>query len=167
MWQNYIKVVDIFTMLGVIVAIFQLYNGNRIKRGEFIRSVYDKFISDSHIKNVIYKMDYGETWYTSCFHGSLFEKDVDSLFRYLSYICYLRQKKLISKKDMKLFEYVLNRTCLSSQSIEYLWNIYHFSQSNHLECSFMPLIEYGTLKGNITPDFYNKDSVFHHKFLNF
>ena len=132
---------DCLTALGVFVALLQLWQGNRTRRGEYVRSLYDKIISDEHIKNAIYEMDYEGYWYNETFHFGEFEKDVDSLFRYLSFICYLRERMLISDREMSLFEYVLNRTCLSAQSIEYLWNIYHFAESKGLKCSFSSLIK--------------------------
>lgn len=159
--------IDYVTAFGVLVALFQLLHGNRTKRGEYVHSLYEKIISDEHIKNAVYTMDYGGFWYNDSFHGSVFEKEVDSLFRYLSFICYLYDRRLISEKEMTLFEYVLNRTCLSAQSIEYLWNIYHFARSNGLECSFSPLIKYGESRGRITTDFYNRESRLFHKYLNF
>ena len=159
--------IEIITLIGVVIAVMQLYQNNRIKRGEFINSLYDKLINDHNLIMTMTKMDYNGSWYGRDFHGSHFESDVDILFKYLSFICYLKERRLISQKDMKLFEYIIIRTCLSFQSIEYLWNLYHFSKKCTIECPFMPIIRYGENREMITSDFYNSKSKLFNKYLNF
>ena len=74
----------------------------------------------------MYIIDYDDDWYNDNFHGSKdLEPQIDKLLSYLSYICYLRKKKILTNHEFQVFTYQLNRTCNSFSIEEYLWNLNH------------------------------------------
>ena len=96
-----------------------------------------------------------------------FEHKIDELLSYLSYICYLKKERNISKKEFRILQYEINRTCTSPCIQAYLWNLYHFSQKQGSECSFQYLIDYGIKNKLIDKSFLKPDCKLYEKTLNF
>jgi len=137
--------------LGGTFAIIQWNKSNRIRRTEFVNQILEKFRFDEKLANTIYKLDYSERWYDDNFHNSKEKQyEFDSLFAYLTYVCYLRHSKSLTAKDFTVFEYIVKRACMSHQTQEYLWNLHHWAKRNNTASSYQYLIEY--LKKSVLND---------------
>jgi len=164
----------IFTVLisvgGGVFALVQWQKARRVRRAEFIEDILNKLRNNSDFVKIMKKIDYGEEWYDDNFHGSDLESCVDSLLTYLSYICYLKDRSILTSKEFELLSYEIGRVCVSFSVREYLWNIYHFSEKNKTTCSFYYLIKY-MLENVMTEEqkaqFLNNESVRYTKRLNF
>ena len=80
--------------------------------------------------------DYDEDWYSKKFHlsGDL-ERKVDKTLSYFSYICYLKDRGIITKKELCFFQYQLERILKNQQVQDYLYNLYHFSNKKGVPMS--------------------------------
>ena len=160
----------ILAIVGGFFAYRQWTAANKIKRGEFIDQIIKKLRFDKNIAKTMYMIDYDHDWYNESFHdtGSKVEGEVDKLFSYLSYICYLYDLKNISRKEFEILRYEINRVCSSHDAQSYLWILYHFSRAQKSKCSFQYLINYG-IKNRIINKrlFYRKDVTIYPKYLNF
>ena len=158
-----------FAVFGGIFALVQWVNSNRIKRAEFINQIIEKLRFDREMVEVIYMIDYDFNWYNEKFHDSDrdLEYKVDKILSYLSYICYLKSTRNITKKEFEIFKYELNRTCISPCVQDYLWNIYHFSKKNGSSCTFEYLINYGFDEKILDIDFLDNNSKSYNRRLNF
>lgn len=104
---NEIKISDIISIISLILVmaggIFGYYQWRKsilLGRAEYINELTEKIRTDKYIKDVIYMFDYNYKWYTEQFHGSgKLELKVDKTLSYFSYICYLREQKIISDKE--------------------------------------------------------------------
>jgi hypothetical protein len=134
----------IVAIIGGIFAIIQWQKSNKIRQAEFINQIITKITSDKNIAETIYMIDNENIWFDDKFgNGSEIEVKIDTLFSFLTYICYLYDTKNIRDNEFRIFEYEIRRVCSDKQSQAYLWNLYHWSKQ-HLKarCSFQNLVEY-------------------------
>ena len=139
---------------------------------KYINELTEKIRTDKYIKDVIYMFDYNYKWYTEQFHGSgKLELKVDKTLSYFSYICYLREQKIISDKEFNFFKYEINRILRNSQVQDYFYNLYHFSNKNNTPITFLYLFKYGEKIKIFDEIFYDKNSYLYlsqyHRYINF
>lgn len=160
--DNYLTVVSLgLVFIGGIFTIYQWRKTLDLKRADYIKELTEKIRVDEDIKNILYKIEYGEVWYDEDFHKSKknddIESKVDKTLSYFSYICYLKSKKLITKAEFKFFEYRISRILSDKNVIDYFYNLYHYSEGIEANFSFYYLFEYGKKKKLINGDFFDKD----------
>lgn len=170
-------VLSILTFLTVIIGgIFGFHKWRKdvnLKRAEYINVLTEKIRSDDAIKETLYDFDYDLSWYGKNFHNSG-EKElkVDKTLSFFSYICYLRKKRIITKKEFAFFEYETNRTIQNNQVQDYLYNLYHFARKFNTPVTFYYLVQYGLDNGLLDDDFCDssvceRNHPVFHKNLNF
>jgi len=169
--ENLLTIISlVMVFAGGIFAGFQWRVSNRIKRAEFINAIIVKLRFDKEMAKTMYRVDYHEdSWYDDDFHNSNSDLEfaIDKLLSYLSYICYLKDTRNISKEEFKVLQYEIVRSCSSPDVQNYLWNLYHFSKACNSKCSFEYLITFG-LKNNLFHiSFLNESSTVYDKKLNF
>ena len=152
--------------VGGIFALFQWLVSNRIRRAEFIHQIIEKLRFHQDMADTMHMIDYDDAWYDMSFHGGELEGKVDSFLAYLSYICYMKKMKIISKKEFSILQYELIRTCQSPCVRHYLWNLYHFAKAQHTTCTFQYLIDYGISSHLIDREKF-EDPAAYEKYLNF
>jgi hypothetical protein len=164
--DNWLTIISLaFVAIGGVFIYFQWKKSLKIKRAEFINQIIEKLRFDDDLPKTMYEIEYRQNWYSISFHESEFENDVDKLFSYIDYICYLRNTNNISKKEFQVFKYEIHRICVSVSTQIYLWNLYHFSKGNNADCSFQHLIDYG-IKNKLFPKDFKKDKTIFPKTLN-
>ena len=104
--------------------------------------------------------DYDEDWYSEEFHlsGDL-ERKVDKTLSYFSYICYLKSRGIITKKELYFFQYELERILRNQQVQDYFYNLYHFSNKNGVPMTFKYLFEYGEKEKLFSKEMYDKEML--------
>lgn len=160
------------TFLGIIFALLQWRKNVKFKKAEYINELTEKIRTDSIIKKTVYKIDYFEKWYDENFHNSKeLECEVDKTLSYFSYICYLKQFHLISRREFKFFIYEINRILVNPNVIDYFYNLFHFAKKNNACMSFEYLFKYGKKHRNFEKTFFDKNSYLsdtrYHHYLNF
>lgn len=164
------EIISILTFLSIIVGgVFALYKWNmnmRLKRAEYIKHLFDEIRTNPSIH--FYVFEYNEHWYDENFHNSGdLEKNIDYTLSFFSHICYLRNNRIISATDFDHFKYELARIIRNRQFVEYMYNLYHFSQYVNQPISFVGLFEYAQKNHCFDTEFWNKDSVAYPCYLNF
>lgn len=163
----------VLVVIGGIFAFIRWQKNSQVKRAEYINELVERIHTDKDIKKVLKYIEYDEKWYTYEFHGSgKLEEKVDKTFSYFSYICYLGEMKLISKKEFDFFRYKLNRILKNKQVKDYLYNLYHYSSQLDVPITFKYLFDYGKKCEFFEEDFFDKDSwkkegLNYHHYLNF
>lgn len=167
-----VSISDIIVLLSfisiIVGGIFALYKWNinqKLKRAEYIKTLFDEIRSNSEI--VFYLFDYGSDWYNEKFHGSKLEGSIDYTLSYFSYICYLKKKKVITKSEFNYFKYELERILTNKQFQNYIYNVYHFSNKINQPIPFVNLFQYAKDKGYFDHDFWDKNSKKYPHLLNF
>lgn len=166
---------NIWSVIGTLIAIIGSYLAIKqwkesclIKRNEYVYDISEKLRTDEQLLKVKYFFEYNIQWYDERFHDSYEEKDFDSYFLFINYICYLYNKKRIKREEFSVFEYIVNRVCRNPYALSYFWNIYHFSKKDGSCCSFQEIINYAYKLKFIDKDFYNsKTTRYGKKNLNF
>ncbi len=160
--ENILAIVSLVLVLaGGFFGYIQWRKANIIKRAEFINQIIEKLRFDKEMVETLYKFDYDDSWYDAEFHnkeGSELERKIDQTLSYLSYICYLKDAKILQKNDFLALEYVVTRACQSKNVQAYLWNLYHFSKKVQTKCAFHDVIEYG-LKNKLFSEKFKEDKV--------
>lgn len=164
--ENLLSIISlIFIAIGGFFVYWQWCKSLKTKRAEFINQILEKLRFDQNLPKTMYIVDYNQNWYGNSFHGSEQEVSIDKLFSYVDYICYLKSTGNISTTEFKIFQYEINRICVSISSKRYLWNLYHFSKKNMTTCSFQYLIDYG-IDYKIFPNDFKKNESLYPKTLN-
>ena len=162
----------ILVIIGGVFAYYQWRRNVSLKRASYINELTEKIRTDSLIRDIIYLLDYGQSWYSNEFHSSgEMELKMDKTLSYFSYICYLRKQKIISNKEYKIFKYEIERILFNSDIQDYFYNLYHFSKKFKVPFTFQYLFEYGKKHKFFDKEFFNptayKTSLKYHKYLNF
>lgn len=170
----------IVAIVGVFISVREYMRSNKLKRSSYIEPLINKMKS-KEISKVVYMLQYGKFVYKSDFHGSgELERKVDKTLQYFSYLCYLREKNIISVDEFSFFELEISQSLREPRLIDYLFNLYHFvchvegydPYNDGIEKSiYSSLLRYAKKKGLIEDSFfdknaYNKTSLYHN-YLNF
>lgn len=151
-------------LLGATYAGLQWKNNIRFERARYMEQLIEKITTDEDIVDVLFMIEYSEKWYTENFHGNKnLELKVDKTLSFLSYICYLRVKKIITEAEFEFFKYQLVHTLSDTQVEDYLYNLYHFTQKYCTEMTFRYLLEYAISNNLFDKDFKNKDAYKYNK----
>lgn len=181
-WGSIAEIITAATaVVSASIALWQYWHANNVKRASYIETLLDKIKTDDAISEMIYKFQYSEFKYDSNFHGGEEERKIDRTLLFFNYICYLREKHIISKAEFSFFEIEISQALRSQDLIDYLYNLYHFnyrvegykSKSAGLENSvYSHLLKYANSKGLLPDAFFDatacriSGSHLHH-YLNF
>ena len=116
-------------VIGGFWALFTWRTSVKTQRSNFVDALLCK-ARDPELSDFFYKnIDREDETDFRCYKGGLmFEDGYEEIFdRFLfmiSYVCYLRRNRLISKRDFRLFEYMVDRTMRSSQVARYIRDFY-------------------------------------------
>lgn len=162
----YTYLLNFFAISGGIIALFQWNNTIKIKRAEYVNTLFQELNNNEKIKRTIYIFYYDEsTWHNDDFHGSDFELDVDDTLNYFSYICYLRESHLISKKEFDFFKYSIDKSLSSFQVEEYLYNVYFHCKYSNTDLYFKNLFNYIRNNKIYGKEFFNDPKSVKYKVL--
>ncbi|MEE0265210.1 MAG: hypothetical protein UD936_06235, partial [Acutalibacteraceae bacterium] len=140
----------------------------KIKRAEYLNDLTEKIRTDDDISEIVYVLDYDQMWYNDSFHKSgEFERKMDKTLSYFSYICYLFENNLIEKSEFNFFKYEIDRILMNRSTINYFYNLYHFSRKCCTPMTFKFLFEYGEKEKVYDEEFYNTRSKIYPHYLNF
>lgn len=164
-------------LISAIIALSQYSKKNRLERSQYLSEILETLGSDPDISEIVYILEYDDSWYTYSFHnGNIeYERKMDKTIVYLSYICYLYSSHLISKNEFSLLKYYVHHSLSNSSLRYYLYNLYHFScrilgkcsKQMNTDCTFKYLLEYGVKNNFIDDDFFNINSKQYPAYLNF
>ena len=148
----------LFAFVGGCFALHQWNKNSACKRAEVVKSLIESVRGNPDISTIMDIIDWNEDFtYNGKFsiqkdtkRKALMELSDDELFKKIdrtlamfSYICYLKSIRTITKKDMCFFEYELRRLVDNPHISNYLYSLYHWSNSLGVKMSFSYLIDYG------------------------
>lgn len=160
-------------ILGGLLALCQWRKSISTKRADYLNELTGKIRSDPDIKEAFYLIEYDEPWYSLEFHeGGELESKMDKMLSYFSYICYLKKRKIIGKREFDYFKYEIERIVHNTDIIDYFYNLYHFSRSVGTPFTYQYIFEYGKSIGAFDKDFFDpaswkKIDSKYHGYLNF
>lgn len=163
----------LLVLAGGVFTFVQWRKAKIIKRSDYINELTEKIRTDSDISKIIYLFEYDYHWYDTSFHGSgELERQVDKTLSYFSYICYLKEQKIIAEKEFKFFKYEIEHILMNYQVLDYLYNIYHYSNKISQPLTFFYLFEYGKQTGKLDknfmdPNYWKHSAGLYHRYLNF
>lgn len=158
----------VFVIIGGCFGYHQWKKSVKIKRAEYLNELTEKIRTDEDISEMIYILDYKQAWYDNTFHQSgEFERKMDKTLSYFSYICYLFDNNLIEKSEFNFFKYEIDRILMNRSTINYFYNLYHFSEKCGAPITFKFLFEYGEKQKLFDKEFYNSKSDEYPHNLNF
>ena len=167
------SVSDIVSLISILIALIsggiafcKWRKDAKLKRAEYMEKLIKEIRKGDKMQ--FYLFEYNKVWYDENFHkGGTIEQNVDYTLSYLSFLCYLYEQKIISKKEFKFFEYELKRILTNKQLQNYIYNVYHFSKAQDKPMMFPYLFEYAKKNGYINNEFWNEKSDEYKHYLNF
>jgi hypothetical protein len=178
------SIADVCTALiafvGVVVSVREYLRSNKLKRSSYLEPLIEKMKSPG-ISEIVYMFQYGQFDYKKEFHKSgEMERKVDKTLQYFSYLCYLREKNIISKGEFSFFELEISQSLRDPKLIDYLFNLYHFvccvegynPNKDGIEKSvYSSLLKYAKRRGLIVESFFEKNAFLendcYHHYLNY
>lgn len=149
----------VLVVIGGCFGYHQWKKSIKIKRAEYLNELTAKIRTDNSISEMIYILDYNQNWYDGSFHQSKkLERKMDKTLSYFSYICYLFENNLIEKSEFDFFKYEIDRILMNQSTINYFYNLFHFSKKCNAPIAFKYLFEYGKKEKIYDNEFFNKDS---------
>ena len=117
-------------LVGFILSLIEYRRSNKIKRSSYLEPLFDKLMLDKDIAETIYMLQYGEFKYSENFHNSDKERKLDKTLQYFSYLCYLKDKRIISSEEFSFFEIQISQALRDKKLIYYLYNLCIVSEQN-------------------------------------
>lgn len=156
--QDVISIASLFAMvIGGCFALHQWKKGLRQKRAETIEQLIKTVRDNEDIASIMDIIDWDNGfYYDGKFHlyedtgianlkdisdEDLFKK-IDKTLIHFSYICYLRNQNILSCKDMRHFDYEIQRLADNQHIANYLHSLYHWSAYLGATMSFSFLLNY-------------------------
>ena len=166
--------------IGVAVSLFEYHRSNKINRSSYLKDLISEMKTDADISEMIYIFQYHKFIYDRHFHedGEL-ERKVDKSLQFFSYLCYLKETRIITDQEFSFFEIEISQALRNKDLIDYLYNLYHFicnvegynpvSKGTNMSV-YGSLIKFGKKKHLIDDSFFDKniykEGIYHH-YLNF
>ena len=160
-WNSLLEIIKVLvTLAGAVFALFQWWKSNNYKRAELVQKLMEKVRDDEEISELVLKIDYsteirynGDFLYEGEPRDSIKSQElmtkIDKTLAYYSYICYLKKQKILKDEDILIFDYTIKRLTTNPHMANYLYSLYHWSNSIKINCSFDYLIKYAERKGYI------------------
>lgn len=158
----------VFMFVGGGFALWQWRTGLLYKRIEIVRTLIGNIRQDKSVSTTMDIIDWDEGFlYNGKFvirrdsmRTDLKDLSDDDLFKMIdhtlsifTYVCYLRSTGAIKTKDMRFFEYEIRRLADNPHILNYLYSLYHWSQSRSVDMTFTHLIDYCLKKKYIDETF--------------
>jgi hypothetical protein len=144
----------IVAIIGLIFSCYQWWKKVQLERAERLSKLITLLRNDVRQLSILYKIDYGESWYDESFHKSELEGELDRFLSFYEYILYLRMNCIISEKEFRFFEYDIMRIVKNSDLRSYLFNLYQFCRDNKLTFPYQNVVDYGMQNGYIQQSFF-------------
>lgn len=165
----------IVAIIGLIFSCYQWWKKVQLERAERLSKLITLLRNDVRQLSILYKIDYGESWYDESFHKSELEGELDRFLSFYEYILYLRMNCIISEKEFRFFEYDINSIVDNHDIQTYLFNLYHFSEpenspfakSSKKQFVYKNLLKYAKKRKCIDSSFEKNINAYpRHLFLN-
>ena len=124
--SSVLGVITVF--IGIPVAckgLREYKRSNYIIRANYIEKLIDRLKTDKEIRDLIYMFQYDQFTYDDNFHGYEIEKNIDRMLHYFTYLCYLKDKKIIKDEEFGCFEIIINDALENIDLQAYLYHLYH------------------------------------------
>jgi hypothetical protein len=135
-FQYTISLTDVLFLLiavgGIYLTLQQIRQGYEIQKATFFKELYLTFFDDSEIRQAFYLIDYNQLLYNEDgkgFENSPHEKPIDRLLNFVNLLCELYERKLLTKKEMRFFQYEMIRIWRNSTIQTYLEYLAENAQS--------------------------------------
>lgn len=106
------------TILSLIFTAIQLAQTKKINRASLVKELYWTFYDDDEIREVFYIIEWSN--YKDDIEVDGYEQKVDKMLSFFEVVCSMYYRKILTKSDMKTFNYEMNRVYAHSKVQEYL-----------------------------------------------
>jgi len=134
-------------MIGGTFAYYRWRERQKLERANILKDILDQFDKTKLCELVNrYDSEGGNSeWFARMTENE--EKEISESFRFLSYICYLHEKKLITRDEFLLFESSIATILKDNDAREYLTNTPSDSEGDALNGQFAYLLRYAKRVG--------------------
>ena len=125
----------IIPSIGVLIAAvalglnaWQMWRANALTSCSLVMKRMDAYIRDKEMQRAFLRIEYGEFKYTADFHGSNIESETDKLLYNFSMIARMKERGLITLKDVEFAKYQILRICEDEEIQQYFKFINDFAR---------------------------------------
>lgn len=147
----------ILTTLGGIFALYQWNISVRNNKAQYVDELLQRMMDDKKIREFLRIVDYEEEWYLKEFHDVAENKSfrhipqiADRTLFFVNHLCYLNNRRIIRRSELRVFEYYLITLAQSPQIQSYILDLYHYSLAEKRMFPFGYFLDYA-VKNKIIP----------------
>lgn len=139
----YCLIPPIVSVLGIVLAYWQLNIYLKMLRSEHIRKVQNLICFDKDVMEIIYKIQKDEEVFEAICSDDEIMYEMNKYLSHLNYACYLNYKKLLRKDEFKFIEYYIV-IALNSNAVQItLQSLCAYAEKNKCITPYEHLIKYG------------------------
>lgn len=133
----------IVTAAGLIFAGMQLKQSKDINRASLVKELYLTFYRDNEIRGIFYQIEWSDyTPYESIKLDSKEEQQVDALLSFFEVVCDMYYRNVLTKEDLKIFDYEMHRTYEHPGIQEYLTFLAQWQKERNIGESYSSFKRY-------------------------
>jgi len=136
-------------LIGSISGLLKWKHSNAIKKAEYVQSLTKNLFNDKSINELVLMLDNPEEniWYDHKGRYVVdkykeYEDNIDKLFYYLSYACYLKYSKLMTDSELIFFKSLIIRVFQNYMSRYYFLHICEEYQDDFKDFKYKYLLKY-------------------------
>ena len=144
----------VVSLAAFCLGLIEFIKKSRLERASLLSRLLSTIRKDPSIKNIFYRIEYGEFHYSLAIHTTDEEKDLDSLLSFLNQLCYLKDANLLKDDEFSQFKYYINRVMLNGDVQNYLYNVYHFAKKQNSDYPYDSLLKNAEKERQIDEKFF-------------
>ena len=149
----------IVTAIGIIFTGMQLKQTKDINRAILVKELYLFFYKDKAIREIFYKIEWSNYSLDERMKlDTKEEQQVDALLAFFEVICDMFYRKVLTKDDLKIFDYEMYRTYEHPGVQEYLEFLEEWQKERNIGESFRSFKRYCEEKSNPSPQTQHEES---------
>ena len=149
----------IVTAIGIIFTGMQLKQTKDINRAILVKELYLFFYKDKAIREIFYKIEWSNYSLDERMKlDTKEEQQVDALLSFFEVICDMFYRKVLTKDDLKIFDYEMYRTYEHPGVQEYLEFLEEWQKERNIGESFRSFKRYCEENSNPSPQTQHEES---------
>lgn len=143
----------IATGVSAIIAVVQLYKGNKRNKFEYITKLRNEFQNNKDLVDLFYEIDYEHFCFDKeNFHESEKEKNSDSLLAFFTNIAYLKKFNIMDEDQLKFFQYEIHSIYTNSEIEKYRFYLIDLYKKEHVPFKFEEFFKLAEAMENQLPN---------------
>lgn len=139
--HNVPAIAVLISAIALVINARQFFKNTKVYKLSIVTKVLSDFSNNKELQKSFYTIEYSSFIYSTEFHGSDIEKEVDSLLRHFSTISLAWEANQLSIKDIEPIAYYIHRIISNQEIRKYLDFLSHWIETaNYKKHPYLSLL---------------------------